>query len=98
MRGIGFSQTDGMAQFSPEYGRNCHRPFSSNVENNLGQNINDTGIGKRSHTNGLSCDSNWNNSLRLPQIPIGNGDTNGGYLSDSNIGIHSKVCFSPVSL
>ena len=93
MRGIGFSQNDGIAQFSPDYGRNCHRPFSSGNGNELGQHATETGIGTRSNTNGLSyLESSWNNALRLPQIPTVNGDTNGGYLSDSNIGsAHKKV-------
>ena len=92
LRGIGFSQSDGIAQFSPDYGRNCpHRPFSSGNENNLSQHKTETGIGTKSNTNGLSHHSNWHNSLRLPQIPIGNGDTNGGYLSDSNIGDPRRV-------
>ena len=64
---------------------------SSGNENNLGQHKTETGIGTKSNTNGLSHHSNWHNSLRLPQIPIGNGDTNGGYLSDSNIGDPRRV-------
>ena len=91
LRGIGFSQNDGIAQFSPDYGRNCHRPFSSGNGNELGQHVNETGIGNRSNTNGLSShDSGWNHSLRLPHIPTVNGETTGGYLSDSNIGCATR--------
>ena len=94
LRGTGFSQTDGIGQFSPNYGRNCHRPFSSGGETVFGQQINETGIGNRSSSNGFSyVDSDWNQILRLPQIPVENGISNGGYLTSDKKRTNQKVTY-----